>query len=249
MSWDLICLKPHAHRPEGEEAYACLHKNATRIEKEGVNAVQYVVRVVPMPLLTGKGADKQLINMEEALFKAIADQNEGKVMFDIGGADAALPTLLRGGGLGSLAISELILWAQKHYNAFGVVSGRITAAMLNYPNGEANAVRCLKNHGFDVTRSPKGGLQFLATQVGQLRTHVNPSKVESAPPALWYTNLLQDNLNVSRQIKNQADEITLLKEQLFQTSEQKRSSTPFMSGLLMGLVAGSALAAVLFGLG
>ena len=248
MSWDLICIKPHTHRPEGEEAYACLHKSIAQVEREGVNAVQYTVRVVPLPLLADQGGEKRLISMEEALFKAVADLNEKKVMFDIGGADAALPTLLRGGGLGSLAISELVLWAQKHYSEFGVVSGRISSTILNYSNGEANAIRSLKNLGFNVTRSPKGGLQFLADQVSQLRTHVNTSKVETATPALWYSNLMQDNLNVSRQVKTQVDEISNLKEQLYQSTQQKRSSAPFMSGLFMGLVAGAALAGMLFSL-
>lgn len=246
MSWDLICVKPHAHRPDGEEAYACLYKAVARIDKDSVNAVQFTVRIVPLPLVSGQGTEKRLVNMEEALFKAVADLNEGKVMFDIGSADAALPSLLRGGGLGSLAISELILWAQKQYSEFGVVSGRISATLLNYPNGEANAVHCLKNLGFQVARSPRGGLQFTADQVGQLRTHVNNGKVETATPLLWYSNQLQDNLNVSRQVKALNDEVSNLKEQLFQTTEQKRSAAPMISGLLMGLVAGAAVASMLF---
>ena len=94
MSWDLICLKAHEHRQEGDETYACLYKNLSRIEKENINALQYNVRVVPLPLVAGNGDNKQLVTMEEALFKVIVDLNESKVMFDIGGADAALPSLL-----------------------------------------------------------------------------------------------------------------------------------------------------------
>jgi len=89
MSWDLICLKAHEHRQEGDETYACLYKNLSRIEKENINALQYNVRVVPLPLVAGNGDNKQLVTMEEALFKVIVDLNESKVMFDIGGADAA----------------------------------------------------------------------------------------------------------------------------------------------------------------
>ena len=248
MSWDLICLKPHQHRAEGEETYACLYKSLNRIEKDGVRALQFVVRVVPLPLLAGTGADKKLINMEESLFKAVADLNEGKVMFDIAGAEAALPSLLRGGCLGSLAASELIQWAQQQYSDFSVVTGRVSAAVLNYPNGEGLAVHSLKKLGFTVGKSPKGGLQFSADRVGQLCTHVNTNKVETATPALWFNNLMQDNLNMGRQVKTLTDEVTLLKEQLYQTSAEKRSAIPMASGLLMGVVAGAALASMLFGI-
>lgn len=248
MSWDLICLKAHEHRQDGDETYACLYKNLSRIEKGNLNALQYNVRVVPLPLVASSGDKKQLINMEEALFKAIADLNEKKVMFDIGGADAALPTLLRGGGVGSLAISELIIWAKKHYPEFGVISGHISPALLNYPNSEVTAVHCLKNLGFSVARSHKGGLQFLAENVAQLTSHVNNNKVESATPGLWFSNLMQDNLNIARQMKIQSEEITNLKEQIYQTTSQKNSAAPWISGLLMGVVAGSALASVLFNL-
>jgi len=248
MSWDLICLKTHEHRQEGDETYACLYKNLNRIDKGDLNAWQYNVRVVPLPLLAGNSENKQLVNMEEALFKVVVDLNENKVMFDIGGADAALPTLLRGGGLGSLAISELIIWAKKHYPEFGVVSGTISPALLNYPNSEVIAVHCLKNMGFSVARSQKGGLQFMANNVTQLKSHVNNNKVESATPGLWFSNLMQDNLNIARQMKTQSEEISNLKEQLHLTSSQKQSTAPWISGLLMGVVAGSALASVLFNL-
>ena len=248
MSWDLICLKAHEHRQEGDETYACLYKNLSRIEKENINALQHNVRVVPLPLVAGNGDNKQLVTMEEALFKVIVDLNESKVMFDIGGADAALPSLLRGGGLGCLAISELIIWAKKHYSEFGVVSGYISPALLNYPNSETISVHCLKKLGFTVARSHKGGLQFMAGRVGQLNSHVNNNKVERATPGLWFSNLMQDNLNVARQMKMQSEEISNLKEQLYQTANQKHSAAPWISGLLMGVVAGSALASVLFSL-
>ena len=248
MSWDLICLKPHEHRAEGEETYACLYTSLNRIEKEGVHALQLVVRVVPLPIVAGTGSEKRLVTMEESLFKAIADLNEGKVMFDIAGADAALPSLLRGGGLGSLAASELIQWAQQQYSDFGVVSGRASSAILNYPNSESIAVHTLKKLGFTVGRSPKGGLQFSAERVGQLSTHVNTNKVETATPSTWFNNIMQDNLNMARQVKSLTDEVSLLKEQLYQTSSQKRSSIPMASGLLMGVVAGAALASMLFGI-
>ncbi|WP_290579960.1 hypothetical protein [Ketobacter sp.] len=246
MSWDLICLKPHSHRADGDETYACIYKSLNRIEKDGVRALQYLVRVVPLPLVAGRGGDQRLINMEEALFKVVVDLNEGKVLFDIGGAEAALPSLLRGGGLGSLAVSELIQWAQAQFGDFTVVSGRISSALLNYPNGEAIAVSCLKQLGFAVGKSPRGGLQFGAERVAQLSPHVNRNKVETATPALWFSNLSQDNLNMARQVQTLNEEITLLKEQLYQSSAQKRSALPLASGLLMGVVAGAALASMLF---
>ncbi len=247
MSWELICLKPHEHRSEGEEAYACIYKSLNRIEKEGINALQFAVRVVPLPLVAGNGEEKRLINMEESLFKAVADLNEGKILFDIAGADAALPSVLRGGGLGSLAVSELIQWAHR-YSEYGVISGRVSAAMLNYPNGEAIATDCLKKLGFTVGKSPKGGLQFSAARAGQLTTHLNTNKVETATPALWFGNIMQDHLNLGRQVKSLNDEIALLKEQLHHSSEQKQSTIPLASGLLMGVVAGAALASMLFGI-
>ena len=247
MSWDLICLKPHEHRAKGEETYACLYKSLGRIDKDGVRALQFVVRVAPLPMPAGSGDKKRLVTMEEALFKAVADLNEGKVMFDIGGAEAALPSLLRGGGLGSLAVSELIQWAQQQFGDFGVVTGRVSTTILNYPNGETIAVACLKKLGFSVGKSPKGGLQFGAEKVAQLHTHINTGKVETATPALWFNNIMQDNLNMGRQVKALTEEVSLLKEQLHHSSAEKRSAVPLASGLLMGVVAGAALAAMIFG--
>lgn len=152
MTWELIGLKSHPHRSEGEDAMVLMRKSMRRSERAGVNAVQFHVEICPLPLVVKQGSVRQLMPMEQAHFRVTADLAAGKVMFDIGSADAALPTVLRGGGVGSLAISELVIWCRKYHPEFAVATGYVSAALLNYPNAEQTAVKCLKNLGFAVAR-------------------------------------------------------------------------------------------------
>ncbi|MEZ5511844.1 MAG: hypothetical protein R3F47_18470 [Gammaproteobacteria bacterium] len=76
-----------------------------------VRAIRCCLDVCPFPLVVKQAEGKQLVTLEQAHFRVIADLDNGRLRFDIGNADAALPSVLRGGGLGSLAISELVIWA------------------------------------------------------------------------------------------------------------------------------------------
>ena len=246
MTWELISLKAHPHRTAGEDAMALLRKSVRRSDRDGVSAVQFSVDICPMPVTVKNGNEKQLVPQEQAHFRVTADLAKRMVMFDIGSADAALPSILRGGGLGSLAISELVNWAKAQYPDFAVVTGRISAAMLNYPNAEANAVKCLKNFGFAVARASVGGIQFEAAAVGQLKSHVNTAKVEISDPIRWASGLTQDNIKLGQQLVEQSKDIAAVKEQLHQVAQTKQSPMPFLGGLLAGCVAGTAIAAFLF---
>lgn len=246
MTWELISLKSHPHRAAGEDVMALLRKSVRRSEREGVNAVQYVVDVCPLPVVVKQGQERQLVSVEQAHFRVTADLTQRLVMFDIGSADAALPTMLRGGGLGSLAVSELVNWCKSQYPDFTVVTGRISSALLNYPNAEANAVKCLKNLGFAVARAASGGLQFEAASVAQLKPHINTAKVEIANPIPWGTGLVQDNIKLAGQLFEQSQDMAALKEQLHQVAQTRQSSMPFFAGLIAGGVAGTAIAAFLF---
>lgn len=248
MTWDLISLKSHPHRSAGDDVMVLLRKTTRRSERAGVSAIQFHIEVSPFPLVVRQGNTRQLVPLESAHFRVTADLAEGKLLFDIGSADAALPSLLRGGGLGSLAISELVIWCKKQFPAFRVANGHISAGLLGAPNAEQMAVSCLKNLGFAVARAPTGGLQFEAASVAQLKPHINAAKLEHANPIQWGSALAQDNFRLAAQLLEHSREIADLKEQLFQLTQAKLSPVPFLGGILAGCVAGSAIAAVLFSL-
>lgn len=245
MTWELIQTKPDS-RDSNQAAFVFMHKSVQRAGKESVNAFQYLVQLHPLPLLETGSTSKSLITIEHSQFKVIADLDEQKILFDIASADAALPSILHGKGLGSIAVSELILWCQKHYPQFTIVTTQVSAALLNYSNGAAIATRFLRNFNFIVSKSPKGGIQFTADSIQTLKTHINQNKLEATNPTQWGSQLLKDNFNASKQIHELNQNITTLKEQLFQTHHQTRSALPFLSGMLAGFVAGSAIAAVVF---
>ena len=245
MTWELIRIKADSQE-SSQESFVFLHKSVQRAGKDSVNAFQYLVQLHPLPILESTPTSKTLITIEPAKFKVIADLDEQKILFDIASADAALPTILRSKGLGAIAVSELILWCQKHYPTFAIATTHVSAALLNYSNGASIAARFLNNFQFNVGKSPKGGLQFNADNAQSLKTHINQNKLESVNPTQWGSQLLKDNLNASNQIRDLNQNITTLKEQLFQTSHQTQSSLPFLSGLLAGFVAGAAIAALIF---
>lgn len=245
MTWDLISLKAHPHRPEGEAAMALMRKSLRRSDKPDASAVQYMVEVCPLPIVVKQGTKKHLVPLEPAQYRVTVDLAKRAVLFDISGADAALPTPLRGGGLGSLAVSELITWCMSHYPDLAVINGRVAATMLDYPNAEANVVRFLKNLGFAVARV-SGGLQFEAASVAQLKAHVNASKLEMANPITWAAGLVQDNITLAAQLLEQNQDMAGLKEQLHQVTQTRQSPVPFLGGILAGSVAGIVIAAVLF---
>lgn len=246
MTWELISLKAHPHRAGADDAMVVIRKAMRRGEGKGANTVLYQVDVCPFPLLVKQADGKQLVPLEQAHFRVTADLENARLRFDIGNADAALPSVLRGGGLGSLAISELIIWAKKYYPEFAVTQGYISAAMLNYPNAEQNVVKCLKNFGFLVARAPSGGLLFEAASPAQLKHHMNTAKIDHANPIQWGSALVQDNVRLAAQLLEQSQTIAGLKEQLHQVTQVKQSPVPFLGGILAGCVAGTAIAAFLF---
>lgn len=248
MTWDLVSLKSHPHRAGDEDVMVLIAKTVRRSEREGVQAVQYQVEVCPLPLVVSQGNEKRLVPVEKAQFRVTADIVERKVMFDIGGADAALPSVVRGGGLGSLAISELVNWCKKQFADFTVVNGHISAGILNFPNAEPNAIRCLKNFGFAVSRAASGGLQFEAAGVARLTPHLNTAKVQNADPIRWTSGLVEDNIRLAAQLQDQSRDIAGLKEQLHQVTQSRQSPAPFIGGILAGCVAGTAITALLFSL-
>lgn len=246
MTWELICLKPNPQREGDDEVYVFVQKSARRSTKQGINAIQYSVKLSPLPLQSNNGERKALVHMEDAVFHVVADLDAQALLFDIGKADSALPSLLRGGGAGSLVISELIIWAQKNYPQLPVALNKISPALLNYPNAKAISTKCLQNFGFSVGKASGGGLQFKGETAEKLSIHINKSKVEAATPPDFCARLIQDNVSISKQLLELNQDNSALKEMLHQTSEAKPSSTPFFSGALAGLVAGAALAAIIF---
>lgn len=246
MTWDLISLKPNPHRSGDEDVVVFMRKLTQRSHKKDVDAVQLSVELCPVPLVAGNGNSKKLVPIENAVFRVVADRLEHKLLFDIANADAALPSVLRGGGLGSLAISELVIWAKQHFPEYSVVTGRVNPVMLNYPNAESLAAACLQSFGFTVARASGGGLQFGAVSTEQLTPHVNNAKVEIGNPVTWGGQLLQNNLVSAGQLLEQAEEISRLREHLQQVTSSRQSPLPFWSGILAGVVAGLAIAAFLF---
>ena len=247
MSWELICLKPQPQRSGDNEVYVFMHKSQRRSKKSDVNALQFSVHLAPLPIVcTGPDSNK-LVRMEEAAFHAVADFDKRVVLFDIGKADSALPSLLRGGGAGSLAISELIIWAQKHYPNFSVAANKISPVLLNYPNAETNAIKCLQNFGFSVAKSA-GGLQFKGTEVQALQIHINKAKLEAANPPALYSETMENSGKLAAQLQEAQQDLTAAKELLHQSTQAQPSSTPFYTGLAAGLVAGAVLASIIFNL-
>lgn len=246
MSWDLICLKPHPHRESEDDIYAFMHKSSRRSSKPGINAVQFSVKIAPLPFIASNGTGKNLVRTEEAIFHVIADMDSQTLLFDIGKADSALPAIFRGGGVGSLAISELIIWAKQNHPQFNVALNKINPVLLNYPNAELISTRTLQNMGFSVGKTSNGGLQFKGSTAEKLNIHINKNKIEAALPTEFCSGLLHDKYNMSKQLLEVNQDYSALKETLNQSKEAKRSSVPFFAGILTGVVAGAALSSIIF---
>ena len=245
MTWDLICLKPQSHRSGSEEIYVFMHKSQRRSNKRGVNAVQFSVRLSPLPMTSAVPGKKELMVMEGASFHVVADLDCETVLFDIAKADSALPSLLRGGGSGSLAISELIIWSQKHYPHFKVALNKVSSVVLDYPNAKEQVTNCLQNFGFTVAQAG-AGLQFEGNQAKALQIHINKAKVETANPPALYTEALQNQTKLAHQLHETQQDLTAANERVHQNAQSRPSSTPFYTGLAAGLVAGAALASIIF---
>ncbi len=246
MTWDLVSLKPQPHRRSSDQAYVFINKNVSRSTKANIKALQLRLTISPLPLNYESGNGPKLLHLESAEFNAVADIDERKLIFDITGADAAIPSILQGGGLGSLALTELILWAQKGFGDFSIVPFQVSRSLLNYANAKTIVRRYLENFGFTVKDNQQGGFLVNGRSAAELTIHVNRHKLETLNPHQLCADLMGNSQQQSEAVKEALQQSISLKEQLNHLSAAKQSKLPFLGGLMLGIVAGTAVAAIIF---
>ena len=118
-------------------------------------------------------------------------------------------------------------------------------AMGYYPNAKEQVTNCLQNFGFTVAQAG-AGLQFEGNQAKALQIHINKAKVETANPPALYTEAMQNQTKLAHQLHETQQDLTAANERVHQNAQSRPSSTPFYTGLAAGLVAGAALASIIF---
>ncbi len=249
MSFDLLRMQPHPNRPSEEEVMVLIKKGSKRAKDGSVDMTQFRIQVYILDAVKKKADGFQVVNFSASpKFDVVADHTERSVTFTLGEMGALMPVELRGGGLGSYIMSELIKWAKSSVPDYGVVPVKAFA-----PPDEGNEAMqrnktFLAKMGFSLHNSGTGsqiGLFGVASKAGALKVHTNTQKLERVDLPGWLNDLTAVRAAMGNQMEEEIVNARFFKEGLQRQKDSDKGRLSFWAGLFLGLVVGAVASALL----
>lgn len=240
MSQELFRLNPHEHRRDNMERYVVLQKSVSASKPEDkVALLRMRFEVLPLNIQQKIGDQQKVLPMScRTRMDAIIDRSEGSVEFLLNEPDAALPEELRGAGIGSYILSEMIRWAQMVSGDLRVVPVKISTPQTAGTGQEQRYGVFFRQFGFQLANQAGKGVFALSDSVAGLRAHVNTRKIERVSLATWGNEWLDKTVGLANQLREESLSHQLCREQIIQLQHHRAAPLPYFSGALIGTVVG-----------
>ena len=226
-----------------------IKKGSKRAKDSSVDMTQFRIQIYLLDTVKKKADGFQVVNFSASpKFDVVADHVERSVTFTLGEMGALMPVELRGGGLGSYVMSELVKWAKSSVPDYGVVPVKAFA-----PPDEGNEAMqrnkaFLAKLGFALKSSEAGsqvGLFGVTSKAGALKVHTNTQKLERVDLPGWLNDLTAVRATMGNQVEEEIGNARFFKEELQRQKDSDKGKLSFWAGLLLGLVVGAVAAALL----
>lgn len=242
MSFELVRMQPHPNRSSDDEVMVLIKKGSKRAKDDTVDMTLYRVQVHLLDAVKKKADGFEVVKCcSSPKFDVVADHGAKTVEFTLGEMGNLLPLELRGGGLGSLVMSELVKWAKASAPDYGVVPLKVFV-----PPDEDNAAlnrnkTFVAKMGFalqNVSSGSKVGLYGVAAKAGALKAYSNTQKVERVDLVAWFSELASSRAALSNQMEVEISNARLYKDELQRQKDEDKGKLSFWAGLLLGLAVG-----------
>jgi hypothetical protein len=249
MSFDLLRMQPHPNRQSEEEVMVLIKKGSKRAKDSSVDMTQFRIQIYLLDAVKKKPDGFQVVNFSASpRFDVVADHAERSVTFTLGEMGALLPVELRGGGLGSYIMSELVKWAKSSVPDYGVVPVKVFTPPDERGDTMQRNKTFLAKMGFTLYSSEAGsqvGLFGVTSQVGSLKVHANTQKLERVDLPGWLNDLTAERAAMGNQMEEEIVNARVFKEELQRQKSSDKGRLSFWAGLFLGLVVGAVAAGFL----
>jgi len=248
MSFDLVRMQPHSNRSSEDEVMVLIKKSSKRAKDESVDMTLFRVQLHLVSAVKKAASGMEVVKFSSSpKFDVVADHAAKSVEFTLGEMGNLLPQELRGGGLGSLIMSELIKWVKISVPDYSVVPLKVFLPPDEDDSAMLRNKTFIAKMGFALQNANKGaklGLYGVAAKAGGLKEHVNTQKVERVDMPGWLEDLASMRAAMGSQVEEEVTKARFYKDELQRQKETDKGRMSFWAGLLLGLIVG-AVAAVL----
>ena len=249
MSFELIRLQPHQNRESEEEVMVLIKKGSKRVKDGEANITLYRVQVYILDTVKKKADGFQACKFPASpKFDVIADHVERSVEFSLGEMGQLMPVELRGGGLGSLIMSELIKWAKNGVGDYSVTPIKVFAPPDEAEGAIQRNKAFLRKVGFlvgDQGGGGKGSVYGMAKTVSVLKTHTNLQKLERVDLPSWVNEVIALRVPISNQLEAEVANASMYRMELLREKDDSKGKMSFWAGLFLGLAVGIVAAVLL----
>lgn len=227
-------MQPHPNR-DSEDEVMVLIKKETKKAKGDANMTLFRVQVYLLDIVKKKADGYQVVKFQtKPKFDVVAHHEEQAVSFTLGELGELLPVELRGGGIGSLIMSELIKWAKSHVGDYAVKPIKVYAPPDEGGESLQRNKSFLKNLGLELQEDGSSGVFGVAEAVKSLNTHANTQKLERVDMPGWLGDLAVVRAGLGNQMEEEISNARFYKEQLQREKESNKGKLSFWAGLMLG---------------
>lgn len=228
-------MQPHPNR-ESEDEVMVLIKKETKKAKGDANMTLFRVQVHLLDIVKKKADGFQVIKFPtKPKFDVLANHEDQTISFTLGELGELLPVELRGGGIGSLIISELIKWATSHVSDYRVKPIKVYPPPDEGGESIQRNKAFLTNVGFQLHEEGGSGLFGVSDNVKSLKTHANTQKLERVDLPTWLSDVAVVRAGLGNQMEEEITNARFYKEQLQREKDSNKGKLSFWAGLLLGL--------------
>jgi len=246
MSFDLIRMLPHPNRSNDEEVMVLIKKSNKRAKDDTVDMTLFRMNVYLLDAVKKKSEGFDVVKFgAKPVFDVVANHINQSVGFTLGEMGQLLPPELRGGGLGSLLMTELIKWRNANFPDYTVLPIRVFAP----PDEDGGSIHrnkaFLKKMGFSLVENAvpnKAGLYGVVTKAGGLSGHSNTQKVEHVDMADWLNDLTATRMAMGNQLVEEVNNAQRYRTELQRQKENGKGKMSFWAGLMLGISVGVVVA-------
>lgn len=249
MSFELIRMRPHPNRQSDEEVMVVIKKGSKRVKEADANLTLFRLQLYLLDTVKKKADGFQAVGFSSSpKFDVVANHANRSVEFSLGEMGQLMPLEIRGGGLGSIIMSDLVKWAKSNVPDYSVDPLKVFAAPDEGDEALLRNKTFLGKMGFVLSDKGGGsrvGLYGVAATVGALKVHTNAKKVERVELPGYLNEQASARASMGNQVEAESSNARMYKEELQREKETSKGKLSFWAGLLLGLAGGAAGALLL----